>query len=899
MGIEWFVVTQIKLSESACAAWLSSDINFNFETTYINPMEAAPDSIVGAISGYAKDKPKMSVAEYFARELIWQRQNSPNSLFRFIYNKESKCLEFVMSMKTSSDTQISKNLAALFSIVEFKNIPSCDMCLVSKVEFKNVRYINEIYQKNIIIMPKVTNDYFIPENLLLLYKSASEENLQATDKNAGIEPDIILNFKKIISQQLSPGIDAILETATEEKPFFITENSLYKTDGKNVLSKDGSLVPDAKPHSFRSVGGYYAKDDYNVFFGSIKVEGAHGDSFAALHWDYAKDKNNAYFQGQKICDLNGDDFRALRPAYGYAADKNVVYFCGKPLENSDPKSFHAVGEGKQNDSIYFGADNNGVYLDGKPFTHIDPPSFEHIGKHFFKDNKHVFANAEIIENCSPASVKVLNKFYVADASDGYFIYDGAIVPIHSTDVKNLKVNGFAATDKIHVYYQGTKIDGADGASADIFDKNDDGYIVDKDSVFYCDVKIGKNNNNFRSLGFGYATDGEIVFFRDTAVQNADPESFKPTSYGSAADSFAKYSFAKQITKAFKSNLQNIAGNYFKSDNRIYYKNTLIPQADYNSFSPIKFKNEEDILNILASEEEQHFEAVNSDYAADINHVYYTDKMIEDADPRSFVILEHFGNSRTSLENMEKNAYSKDKNNVYYKGKTIVAASAEEFKQHQILNVWATQNSLFFNGKPIKYIDYKTFVNIGFDFYKDINSVYYEIGLIDGVFPENLTVISPNYIKDEMFFCHVGRLNDGTVIKNLFEADENSFDLIEFNYAFSFDKFGLFFRGIRIDDIDINNISYLGDNYLQDSNNIFCGNIMLKNIDKNAFTLLGSGYASDGKSSFYQAIKLATTKPVHVLGSGHATDGESFWLYGHEIKNPENNAFIRKTLGVIM
>lgn len=898
MGTEWFVVAQIKLSESAYAAWLSTDINFNFETTYINPTEASTDSIIGKISEYAKEKIKISVAEFFARELIWQKQNSPNSIFRFIYNKETKCLEFVMSIKTNSNEQVSKTLAAFFSIVEFKNTPSCDMCLVSSANFKNVRYISEIYQKNVIIMPKITNDYFIPENLLIFYKSASEETLQSTEKNAGIDPDIILNFKKIISQQLAPGIEAILETATKEKPSFITANSLYKTDGEHVLNKDGSLVEDADPHSFQSIGGYYAKDADNVFYGSNKVEDAYGDSFSALYWDYAKDKNNAYFQGQKICALEGGDFRALRPAYGYAASKDKVYYCGKPIENSDPKSFHAVGEGRQNESLYFGADNNGVYMDGKPYSHIDPRSFEHIGKHFFKDHKHVFANTEIIENCSPTSVKVLNKFYLADAKDAYFIYDGAIKPMNCADVKNLKVNGFAATDKIDVYYQGIKIEGADGATADIFDKNDDGYIVDKNSVFYCDTKIADNNKNFSSLGFGYATDGETVFFRDTRVFNADPDSFKPTSYGSASDDFAKYSFAKQITNSIKNNLKNIAGNYFKSENRIYYKNIVIPKADFESFAPITLENDKDILNILASEEEQHLEIINSDYASDIKHVYYMEKIIENADPQSFTLLVHPGNCRTTLENIEKNAYSKDANNVYYQGKIIVAVSPAEFKPHQILNVWATQNALFFNGKPINYIDFQTFVNIQYDFYKDTNAVYYETQIIDGVFPENLIVISPNYIKDEMFFCYVGRLNDGTVIKNLFEADENSFDLIEFNYTFSFDKFGLFFNGIRIEDIDINNLSYLGDNYLQDSTNIFCGNIMLKNIDKSSFTILGSGYASDGKASFYQSIRLATTKPIHVLGSGYATDGEKFWLYGNEIKNPENNAFIRKTLGII-
>lgn len=892
--MEWFAAASVKLSESAYSAWLAADINFNFEVTYINPIQAGPDPVIGDISSYSVEKPKLSAAKFFAEELFNQRKDPAGSVFRLKYNKEKSVMEFAISVKEPSGKRISKLLAAIFSVVEFKNIASCDICFVSKTEFQNVRYISELYQKNVIVMPKVTTEYFIPENIGEIYKEAAEQSALPPEKNEGIDPDILTQFKAMINERLSGGIEEILKTATEEDQIFITENSLYKTDGKNVIGKDGAIVEEADPHFFTSIGGDYAKDAKNVYYGTEKIENADPSSFTVLHWDYAKDARNAYFQGHFITELNGKDFRALRPAYGYAADNDTVYYCGKALEGSDPKSFHAVGEGRQNESLYFGSDDNQVYLEGRIIPYINPRSFGHIGKRFFKDDKHVFINATVIENCSPASVRVLNGYYIADDKDAYFIHDETVRPLLSEDVKRLKVNAFAACDGINVYYQGMKIEGADGASADIFAQNDDGYITDKNSVFYCDEKISASPGTFRSLGLGYATDGNKVFFRDSEVDGADAASFTPTSYGSAHDNFAKYSFSKRIAKAVNKKLTHLFGDYFKDDKYIYYKNLPIPGADNNSFQGVSFENEEDADSNTKS-------AAENAYAKDARRVYYEGKPIDGVDPASFTLMEYKNEKETeAFEAAQLDIYAKDNTKVYYSSAPVIGAEPADFKPYPgIEDVWASETDLFYKGKKIAYIDFPTFENVEYGFYKDSGGVYYGIDPIEGLFPENLTVLSANYIMDEMFFCYVEKIPGGSIIKNLFEADGNSFDLIEFNPAFAFDRYGLFFRGSRIENIDINEISYLGDNYLKDTNGIFCGNIFLPYASPDDFSLMGSGYATDGKSVYYQDSLLDTSKPVHVLGSGYATDGSVFWLYGKEIEKPQEDPFLRETLGVIL
>lgn len=899
MGIDWFITAQIKITESAYSAWLAADINFNFEVTFINPIEAEPDSVIGAVTGFTKEKIKTTIAEFFAKELLSQTQNSPDSIFYFRYNKDKSYLDIAINLKALSDFQVSRTLAALLSVVAFKNIPGCDMCIVSKSNFKNVRYINELYPKNVIIMPKVTSEYFAPENLSKIYDTASEPKHSQQDKLSLIEPDIINEFKNIISRELAPGIEEILKNSSEAEPSFITENSLFKTDGKNVLSKDGAIVKEADPLSFKSLGGYYAADANGVYYDSEKIEDADPATFTVLFWDYAKDKNNAYYMAQKIANINGGNFKTLRPAYGYAAGDYIVFYCGKPIEGSDPASFHAVGEGKQNDSLYFGADKNNVYLDGKIIHGIDPLTFEHIGKHFFKDSKHVYVDANIIEGCSPESVRVLNNYYIADSVDAYFINEGTAVPLKSENVKNIKVNDFIAADAKNVYYRGMQIEDADGATADIFDKNNDGYIIDKSNVFYCNEKLPASRIGFHSLGFGYASDGYKVFFRSSLVQGADADSFTPSSYGTASDKFAKYSFAKQVTKNVRKDFKNIAGDYFKNGKNIYYKNTVIQGADYESFSPLENAGNQDIFDILSADDERSDKAGNFEYAKDVKNVYYMGQLIKGADPYSFGLTQHPGVNPATEDKTEYNAYSKDSKNVYYLGKAIPSITASDFKPYEIENVWMAGERLYYKGKMLNYIDLATFNHIDHGFYKDNLCVYYGIEQIDGIVPESVTLISPHYIKDDLFFCYVEKTKNGLLIKNLFEADGNSFDLIEFNFAFSYDKFGLYFRGKRIEDIDITSIFYLDDNYLKDAHSIFCGDIKLQGVDVNNFVPLGSGYASDGATYFHQTTRLDTQKPIHVLGSGYATNGQTFWLDGEEIQNPQDDLFLRETLGVIL
>ena len=89
---------------------------------------------------------------------------------------------------------------------------------------------------------------------------------------------------------------------------------------------------------------------------------------------------------------------------------------------------------------------------------------------------------------------------------------------------------------------------------------------------------------------------------------------------------------------------------------------------------------------------------------------------------------------------------------------------------------------------------------------------------------------------------------------------------------------------------------IGDNYLQDKDNIFCGNIKLENADTAYFMLLGDGYAADGKNTYYQAKQLNTKNMLHVLGNGYATDGTTFWLYGSVLSNPYEHQYITDILG---
>ena len=214
----------------------------------------------------------------------------------------------------------------------------------------------------------------------------------------------------------------------------------------------------------------------------------------------------------------------------------------------------------------------------------------------------------------------------------------------------------------------------------------------------------------------------------------------------------------------------------------------------------------------------------------------------------------------------------------------------------IHRAWLAGTNIIYKGQVIKNIDLDKFHKIEGDIYTDNKRVYYKILPIENINPEKVVILSNNYIKDDNGLCYLEEDWEGYLTANSFTPHINSFDILSENSAFSFDRYKVYFKGKEISDIDLNSINMIGDNYLQDKDNIYCGNIKLENADTAYFMLLGDGYAADGKNTYYQEKQLDTKHMLHVLGNGYATDGTTFWLYGSVLSNPYEHQYITDILG---
>ena len=124
--------------------------------------------------------------------------------------------------------------------------------------------------------------------------------------------------------------------------------------------------------------------------------------------------------------------------------------------------------------------------------------------------------------------------------------DSKTVTIITSDGKNIpvyngrgQIDALLIKDKNNVYYQGTKIQGAD---PNTFDVLENGYFKDKNNVYFYEDKIkGADTKTFESLKYGYSKDKKNVYYQGKKMQGADPKTFETNEgYEEAEDKNHKY-----------------------------------------------------------------------------------------------------------------------------------------------------------------------------------------------------------------------------------------------------------------------------------------------------------------------------------------------------------------------
>lgn len=214
------------------------------------------------------------------------------------------------------------------------------------------------------------------------------------------------------------------------------------------------------------------------------------------------------------------------------------------------------------------------------------------------------------------------------------------------------------------------------------------------------------------------------------LEGADPLTFKKISDGYFSDKNSVYYHTKKIVGATPKTFQGFDRSYYKKDDaHIFYEGVAF-EADYNSFEPID-KNKGYCLakdknrvyycgKEIAVEDASSFEMLDDLYGKDRVHVYHFSSLtnvfpslLKEADPQTFELVRGVAKE-----------YAKDRKHVYYFGKLIEGADPESFVPCNI-NFARDKNHIYYGEKPLQNLDVNNFEQIGTtDYFRDSDSLYY-------------------------------------------------------------------------------------------------------------------------------------------------------------------------------
>lgn len=308
----------------------------------------------------------------------------------------------------------------------------------------------------------------------------------------------------------------------------------------------------------------------------------------------------------------------------------------------------------------------------------------------------------------------------------------------------------------------------------------------------------KENDFFQYGRSAYFHNNGAVYFRGELIPNADPKSFVPL--GKKFAYFAKdqkmaYFLGKPIIGADLESFSIISRVHSKDKNHVYYQEKIIDQADPNT---------------LISLDGQEPRDKQLNYLLDANAVYYAGKKIPDSDPASFKII--------------SSSYEKDKHHVYSKGVILSHLDPATFEE---LSYYSKDKShAYFKEKLILNADSASFQELGYG----ENEVQRE---------------SSHYAKDKN---RVYR-NDNA----LPDVDQASFELLrhgEANSVYAKDKNHVYFDGTPMPQADIASFELMTTEYAKDKNWVYLNGEPQGYLNPKTFKDFECGYQSDGRNIYH-------------------------------------------------
>lgn len=304
------------------------------------------------------------------------------------------------------------------------------------------------------------------------------------------------------------------------------------------------------------------------------------------------------------------------------------------------------------------------------------------------------------------------------------------------------------------------------------------------------------------LSSDYRLKGSYIYYKKTLLRNADPATFELLKFRDKRKRKWKHDF-----EHYNSPTDHEYSIYAKDKGTIYYQGKPLSLIDAITF-----------------------EWVGSGCSKDKNHVYYDGVLLPQADPLSFMFID-----RDSLGSISyARAYARDRKHLYYYGKIVEGASISNF-----------------GVKGLKY-----------GYLLDEQHIIYKGRVLTMPDPDTFEVLAYKYRRDAYYTKDKNHVYLGNEI--IEEADPKTFDITEDekNAGYATDKNHLFYEGKPIVLVDPKTFSVIKYGYGKDDNHVFYKESIIEHADPRTFTPTYNWYATDKNYLFTQVNWLR--KPILIL-----------------------------------
>lgn len=332
----------------------------------------------------------------------------------------------------------------------------------------------------------------------------------------------------------------------------------YKNNGKEVtwnIWNEGngfySRIVNADPKTFEDLDDGYGRDKTHAFFQGGIINGADGSSFRTLKQGYAADNRHVYLAGNRVENADPGTFK-VHTNY-FAEDTNDFFWMGKALNVRDKKSFQLLGNADSWETLWAKDKYNGYYLSGNSIAGIDYETFHPVDAQrpkqsgsYAADKSRVYFMEKVIPGADPETFEEID-FYVGQDKHRAYKQEK---PLEIKDYTKLtRLGRLMYSDGINIYDSEFHI--MPDADVSTFVHISDNWYKDKNNVWWNTKKLpGANPNTFSPVrvsayyhgkleinssgDFNFGKDEKTVFFQDSIIQGADPESFEKINFPDVA-----------------------------------------------------------------------------------------------------------------------------------------------------------------------------------------------------------------------------------------------------------------------------------------------------------------------------------------------------------------------------